>query len=386
MKILSKIRYRLAFNRAHRLNRQGEGLVQIEMEMQGRRRYLSTNVYVRPDQWQRGMVVNHPLSDQLNYALQRQRMAVEEVELEYIRRGVQVSLWQMQDAVRRQLSPSARLYDFGRAMTQDSDRREHTKQGYMTLLNSIERFRKGTLVTDIDYPFLQAYEQWMHGQKLAHNTIVSRLRLLRAVMSEAMRQEIVSKNPFDNFHIGMMQPRRGYVTADNLARLEQLQLVGREAMVRDAFLFCCYTGLRFSDFISLRSHHLADGWIKKEMVKTSFTVEIPYRRLFQDKAQGIIDRYHTIEGLSMNLPSNAQVNVTIRKLMTLIHQEGNITFHSSRHTFATLLSQQGVSLDAIQQMLGHRSAQTTQIYRERDRSTLTAALDSGERRPIAVGE
>ena len=183
----------------------------------------------------------------------------------------------------------------------------------------------------------------------------------------------------------MMQPKRGYVTADNLDRLEQLKLVGREAMVRDAFLFCCYTGLRFSDFISLRSHHIADGWIKKPMVKTGFTVEIPYRRLFQGKAQDIIDRYHTIEGLSMNMPSNALTNVTIRKLMTLIHQEGNITFHSSRHTFATLLSQQGVSLDAIQQMLGHRSAQTTQIYREKNRLTLTAALDSTPLLPAATG-
>ncbi len=385
MPVLNKIRYRLAFNRARRLNRQGEGLVQIEMEMQGRRRYLSTHVYVKPEQWSRGMVVNHPLQDELNLMLWQQRVEVERVELEYVRRGIQVSLWQLQDAIHRHLSPSARLMDFGRAMTQDSDRHQHTKQGYMTLLNSVERFRKGTLVTDVDYPFLQAYEQWMRGEKLAHNTIVSRLRLLRAVMGEAVRQEIVTKNPFDHFRIGMMQPKRGYVTQECLARLEQLQLVGRDAMVRDAFLFCCYTGLRFSDFISLRSHHIADGWIKKPMVKTGFTVEIPYTRLFQGKAQKIIDRYHTIEGLSMNMSSNAATNVTIRRLMPLIRQEGNITFHSSRHTFATLLSQQGVSLEAIQQMLGHRSAQTTQIYREKNRLTLTAALDSTPLLPAATG-
>lgn len=374
MPIIHKIRYRLCFNRAHRLNRQGEGLVQIEMAMQGRRRYLSTHVYVRPEQWSRGMVVGHPLQDELNYMLQRQKMEVERVELEFIKRGVQVSLWQMQEAIRQHLSPSATLMDFGREMVQNSDRRRNTKQGYMTLLNSIERWRKGTLLTDIDYPFIQHYEQWMKDKKMSHNTVVGRLRQLRAILHEAVKREIIQKNPFDGYRIQQMQAKRGYVTAENLARLEQMKLTGRDAMVRDAFLFCCYTGLRFSDLISLRSHHFCDGWIKKEMVKTRFTVEIPYRRLFQDKAQRMIDRYGTVECLTMNLPSNAQTNVIVRRLMTDIGQEGNITFHSSRHTFATLLSQQGVSLEAIQQMLGHQSAVTTQIYREKDRSTLEASL------------
>jgi len=374
MPIIHKIRYRLCFNRANRLNRQGEGLVQIEMEMQGRRRYLSTHVYVRPEQWLRGMVVNHPLSDGLNYMLQRQRMEVERVELEFIKRGVQVSLWQMQEAIRQHLSPSATLYDFGREMVQNSDRRTNTKQGYMTLLNSIERWRKGTLLTDIDYPFIQHYEQWMKDKKMSHNTRVGRLRQLRAILHEAVRRDILTKNPFDSYRIQQMQAKRGYVTQEKLSKLEGLALMGREAMVRDAFMFCCYTGLRFSDFISLRSHHIADGWIKKEMVKTRFTVEIPYGRLFQGKAADIIKSYGTIECLSMNLPCNAATNVVIRSLMQRIGQEGNITFHSSRHTFATLLSQQGTPLDAIQQLLGHQSAQTTQIYRERDRQTLEAAL------------
>ena len=102
------------------------------------------------------------------------------------------------------------------------------------------------------------------------------------------------------------------------------------------------------------------------MVKTGFEVEIPV----SDKMAGIIGKYGDIGKLAKNLGVNSQVNATLRVLLDSIGADAKITFHSSRHTFATLLGQKGVQLTTIQRLLGHQKLQTTQIYSEVDRTAI----------------
>lgn len=195
--MLKKIRYRLVWNRSGRLNSRGEGLVQIEMEQAGRRIYLSTHTYLKPGQWQGGLAsASHPLHEGLNTALLTQLMEVERVELDYIRQGVYPSLMMVRDAVRDRMAPGARLTDFIREMMKTGERREHTRQGYMTLANSIDRWHRSLLLSDVDYQLISRYEQSLKDAGLAHNTIVGRLRQWRAVMNEAVRRRLLQQNPF----------------------------------------------------------------------------------------------------------------------------------------------------------------------------------------------
>ena len=137
------------------------------------------------------------------------------------------------------------------------------------------------------------------------------------------------------------------------------------------FLVGCYTGLRFSDVVSLRQENIADGWLVKSMLKTKFTVEIPVRDLFGGKMMALIAKYGgDIGKLTKRLGCNSAVNRTLRGLLNAIGADAKITFHSSRHTFATLLGQQGVDLPVVSKLLGHRKIQTTEIYREVDRRSI----------------
>ncbi len=195
--MLRKIRYRLVWNRSGRLNARGEGLVQIEMEQAGRRMYLSTHTYLKPGQWTGGLVSDcHPLHDGLNTSLLTQQMEVERVELDYIRQGVYPTLLMVRDAVRDRMSPGARLADFIREMMQTGQRKEHTRHGYMTLANSLERWHRGLTLPDVDYTLIRRYEDSLHEAGLAHNTIVGRLRQWSAVMGEAVRRRCLQQNPF----------------------------------------------------------------------------------------------------------------------------------------------------------------------------------------------
>ena len=373
--MLNKIRYRLAFNRAHRLNQRGEGLIQIECSQQHRRIYFSTHTYVKPENFSHGAVVGTPNADSVNYALYLMMQDVEKVELEYIKRGVAVSLPMLREAVRQDISPAAKLSDFGRQVVEQSERKNLTKLNYQTLLNNLERFRRGTLVTDIDYQYIVSYDRYLRDSGIAHNTRISRLRLLRALLNEARKRDIIHCNPFDRFRIQQMVSKKGFLTTEQLHRLERINLRGQEDRVRDAFLIGCYTGLRFSDITTLRKEHITGGWIVKRMAKTGFVVELPIAELFGGKMMQLLEKYDgNVERITKRLGTNSAVNKTLRALLDRLSIDTRITFHSSRHTFATHLGQQGVQLTTIQKLLGHQKLQTTQIYSEVDRRAITNDL------------
>ena len=379
--MLRKIRYKLVYNRARRLNKRGEGLIEIECTQQKRRIYFTTHTYVKPENFADGMVTGTPNATGLNYALCLMIQDVERVELEYIKKGVEVSLPMLREAVRSHISPAAKLHDFGLQVVEQSERKELTKLNYQTLLNNIEKFRKNALVSDVDYQFLVNYDKWLRESGIAHNTRISRLRLLRALLNEAIKRDIIQANPFDRFRIQQMVSKKGFLTAGQLRKLERLELKGKEEKVRDAFLIGCYTGLRFSDIVTLRNEHIKGGWLTKKMVKTGFMVELPIGELFGGKMAELIAKYNgTVERVTKVLGSNAAVNKVLRQLLNTVGADSKITFHSSRHTFATLLGQSGVQLTTIQKLLGHQKLQTTQIYSEVDRKAITNDLKKGRKR------
>ena len=373
--MLRKIRYKLVFNRSCRLNKRGEGLIEIECTQQKRRIYFTTHVYVKPENFSNGAVVKTTNADSLNYVLYNMIQEVEQVELEYIKKGVEVQLPMLKEAVRSHISPAAKLTDFGINVVEQSERKNLTKLNYQTLLNNIERFRKGTLITDVDYQFVVSYDKWLRDSGIAHNTRISRLRLLRALLNEARKRDIIHINPFDRFRIQQMVSKKGFITVEQLHKLEKMLLKGYESKVRDAFLIGCYTGLRFSDIVTLRNEHFDKGWLTKKMAKTGYIVEIPVAELFGGKMLLLIEKHNgNIERVTKSLGSNASVNKTLRNILDRIKIDPKITFHSSRHTFATHLGQIGVQLTTIQKLLGHQKLQTTQIYSEVDRKAITNDL------------
>lgn len=156
----------------------------------------------------------------------------------------------------------------------------------------------------------------------------------------------------------------------DLEKLENLKLPDRKNNSRhilDAFLFCCYCGLRFSDFKQLTYKNLItiDGkeWLVLNSVKTGVKLNIPLYLLFNGKALGIMRKYDSIEQLAA-LGCNSDTNRTLQKLGRMAHIGKKFTYHTSRHTCATLLVHQGVPITTVQKLLGHTSVKTTEIYSE----------------------
>lgn len=378
--MLSRIAYRPVFNRAARLNMSGKGFIEIECRQAGRRIYFSTNTYVECNQWEHGRVINHPLAEGLNNSILMSLLDIQKIELEYIKRGVYLSLPALKHAVREKIKPTATLVEFGNEIINGSERKQATISGYKTLFQNIEKFRAGVLVADIDYSFLVAYENWMRALGIAHNTRVGRLCFLRTIMNEAVRHKIIDTSPFTEYKIPPMTAREGFLTNAQLNKIERLELNGKSAIIKDAFLFACYTGLRFSDLVTLRTEHINKQWIHKKMVKTGFMVDIPLTDIFQGKASAIIERYGSIERLVTKIGCNSTANKRLREILQSIGITEHFTFHTARHTFATLLIQYGLAITTVQRLLGHQKIETTQIYGEITSKAITADIKRANRK------
>lgn len=378
--MIQRISYRPVFNRAARLNLSGKGLIEIECRQSGKRVYFSTHTYVEPTQWERGRIKNHPLADELNHSIAVCMYDIQRIELDYLKRRVYLSLSALKTAVKDKIKPTSSLAEFGAEIVKASDRKASTIEGYGTLFRNIEKFRAGLLVSDIDYSVIVAYENWMRAVGIANNTRIGRLRSLRAILAEAVKRKIISENPFDNYKIPAMTSRKGFLSESQLRRLENVILDGRAAIIKDAFLFTCYTGLRFSDLVSLKGEHIINGWLHKAMIKTGFMIDIPLDMIFGGKALAMIAKYGQIERLSGNIGCNATANKILKEVFHVAGITENYTFHTGRHTFASLLLQQGLPITTVQRLLGHQKLATTQIYGEVDCKAIVADIKRANRK------
>lgn len=365
-----KIYYKIVFNRSGKLNKQNLGLIELETRQGTKRKYFSTKIYVRKDQFKNGLVINHPLSDDYNYYLYNMKIEYEKIELDYFKQGVCVNLDMLKNAIKEHSAPSAKLIEFGQEVVSASSRKESTKDSYKTFFNNLQIFKKDVLLSEIDYNFIVKYNNWLKQQGIMPNTIIGRLRNFKALMNEAKRRKLIQENPFDNFKIPAMTNKKGYLTKNDIKKLEDIKLEGKENKVRNAFLFAVYTGLRFSDVKTLKNEHVNNGWLKKKMIKTEINLELPLEDLFDGKALEILKKYKSIESFSKSIGENGITNRTLKNITQKAKLSKIPTFHMARHTFATILLEDGVPVTTVQKLLGHTKISTTMIYSEINENTI----------------
>lgn len=372
--MLEKIRYRLVYNRQKKLNKQGTALVQVEAYLNQRKAYFKTNVYLKPEHWskQGAQVVNHPQSNELNAMLYGYILDLQAIELNCWKNGIDATLSKLKEFVKKDVSPSISFLKFAQHTIENSDRKPRTKDNMLVTVATLKEFRGIIDFKDLNYTFLKDFDVFLRNKGLQINTIGKHMRVLRTLVNEAINQGYIPQDayPFRKFKIKKEQTEHRFLLPNELEKMESLKLPEKKNNSRhilDAFLFCCYCGLRFSDFKQLTYKNLItiDGkeWLVLNSVKTGVKLNIPLYLLFNGKALGIMRKYDSLEQLAA-LGCNSDTNRTLQKLGRMAHIGKKFTYHTSRHTCATLLVHQGVPITTVQKLLGHTSVKTTEIYSE----------------------
>ena len=250
---------------------------------------------------------------------------------------------------------------------------KHYKSSRKRLADFINSSLKKTdiSVQCIDYKFLDAFDVFIKKDfNNVQNTAWNYHKHLRRVLNLAISLDYIDKNPYSKFKVGLDETHREILSMEELKRLEDKNIqIERLSVVRDIFIFACYTGLSFSDIAKLNKIHLQQGndgkeWIIIDRSKTNNRCRIP----ILPKVREILKRYEDYPKISNKdvlLPvlTNQKMNSYLKELGDICDINKNITMHIARHTFATSVTlSNGVPIETVSKILGHTSLKTTQIY------------------------
>lgn len=384
---MEKVIYNLVFNRKKQLNSEGKALIQVEAYLNKQKRYFSTKVYVKPCQWdnKRRAVKNHPNMMALNQYLGDYISELERMELEIVQSG---KVFELKDLKENNV-PDSSVTSFTAFMKDEithSNLKNSTLKNHFSTLQVLSLYKGDISFNDLTFNFLCDFEYYLLKHQYHRNTIAKHMKHLKRYVNLAINKDIfdLQRYPFRKYKIKYMETKRTHLTPEELNRLEQLDLDGCLTLQKalDMFLFSCYTGLRFSDVVTIKKEnfHVIDDkiWLIYSSIKTDVNVRLPLFLLFDGKSIPIYERYkHNPRTLfSISPSSNSNVNKQLQKICRMVSIEKKVSFHTARHTNATLLLYNGANITTVQKLLGHKSVRTTEIYSNIMDMTVVRDLES----------
>ena len=248
---------------------------------------------------------------------------------------------------------------------------------YETCLSHVQSFLKWKYsVTDIDiekinYVFLNDFEFYLKTEKTCNNnSAVKYLKNFGKIIRICLRNGWISQDPFINYQSKYDEVTRVFLTEEELKVLKLKDLHNeRLSQVRDIFLFSCYTGLAYIDTQKLTHNNISLGidggkWIITNRQKTKTQSNLP----LLSQAERIIEKYKSHPscvntGKLLPVLSNQKMNAYLKEIAVLCGIDKDLTYHIARHTFATTVTlSNGVSIESVSKMLGHKNIKTTQHY------------------------
>ena len=249
------------------------------------------------------------------------------------------------------------------------------KAGYRHLLTSrsnLQKFNPEITMGQIDKTFCRDYTRWLlsgcnsiHGGRLNVMTAHVYSRKLRVILEHAVRMGFMKENPWNLMtrkeKIPEPERMQRFLTREEIEKLEATPY--KNPLIKSAFLFACYSGLRISDVLKLQWHeidyHDKRFFLNLVMKKTG-------KRLNAPMAERALDHLPYRKGDSNRvfegLPGESRIQKHLKRFCAEAGVRGRTHFHISRHTFATLMLTAGADIYITSQLLGHSDIRTTQIY------------------------
>ncbi|KAA6338652.1 Tyrosine recombinase XerC [termite gut metagenome] len=225
----------------------------------------------------------------------------------------------------------------------------------------------------VDFAFIEAYAYYLKiDLQMAPRTVNTNMKPLKTTIKRALNKGFIRQDPFFDYRPEKITVKRRWLSMDEIERLMRVQMKRATAnFVRDMFLFSTFTGIAYADLKNLRQDAIqkqADGslWIVLNRQKTGTASCIP----LLDIPVRILEKYKNTafageNGIVFKLRTLENTDIQLKKIAQAAGIDKRLTFHMSRHTFASLITlSEGVPIETVSRMLGHKNIKTTQIYAE----------------------
>ena len=365
-----------------------EGLapIYLRVTIDGKRIEVTTKRYVELSKWSvpaGKMKGNSEEARSINAYLDMLKTQVYDHQTELVQRGIYVNADNMKNKIlgieenHRSLIKIFEEHNNQMKSLIGKGFAEGTHKRYVTSLSHTKEFIKWKLkVSDIDIrtvdlAFMNDYEFYLRSvRNCNNNSAVKYLRNFGKIIHLCLANEWLEKNPMKNYKTSIKIVERTFLSDEEIQTMADKKFASdRLNQVRDIFIFCCFTGLAYIDVKKLMKSQISVGidgekWIYTNRQKTGTLSNIPLLPM----ALSIVEKYKNHPqciNTDCVLPvlSNQKTNSYLKEIADVCGISKELTFHIARHTFATTVTlSNGVPIESVSKMLGHKDLKTTQHY------------------------
>lgn len=364
-------------------NKSGRVPILMQLTIGQQTCHISTKQNILPEKWGDGKPIGHTREDQaITAVLEEIRTKAYNKFLQLQAQNINVTPERLKQALlgKDQVQPRGYVEIFDQWLVEYSKMvgittSKRTLDKYILVRNRLQDYIASQLgVKDISLEevtpkFLSNFDNYLRVEyNMANNHAMKIRQKLRTIYKVAIDNGWVSKNPFSTVKIHFEPVERDVLTKSELTALIQTDMIfDRLEKMRDVFVFACFTGLAHCDVAGLTKENIITDeagqvWLKTHRQKTSEVVDIPLLEL----PQLIIKKYQGMKELNGKLLptlTNSCSNLYLKEVAVRCGINKTLTFHMARHTFATTVTlSNGVPIESVAKMLGHRNIRTTQIY------------------------
>lgn len=373
---------------AKRAKASTSGLVPIYLRItvDGTRIEISSKRFIMPEKWsqeQCRMKGNSEEARSLNAYLDILKGKVYDAQREIIQEGNLVSAVTLKNKLlgteikKRMLIPIFQDHNNRMEKLVGKEFAKGTLGRYQTCISHTKEFLKWKFnisdidIKKIDFAFLNDFEFYLRTEKSCNNnSAVKYLKNFGKIIRICLANGWLEKDPYLNYHSKFNEVTRYFLNEKEIENLINKDFNNeRLSLVRDIFLFSCFTGLAYIDTRNLKQENIGIGiegnkWIFTSRQKTKTASNIPLLPQAEEIIEKYKDNVHCIvKGSLLPVLSNQKMNAYLKEIADLCGIKKELTFHIARHTFATTVTlSNGVSIESVSKMLGHKSIKTTQHY------------------------
>ena len=363
-----------------RLNKSGLIPLRCRVTYKKQRKEISTGLFVNPDYWDSKKQKLLDSSEQEEYINMQLSLIKNKINKAFLMLQIQEEPFTVNDIYNIFKGKSLEkdmgiieVYDLHNERIKRLIGKEIvlvTYQKYLESENHLKDFIRHQFKTsdkplrELKMGFINDYNYYLQTEKnFRQSTLNKAIQRFRKVIKFAIGNDYLDKDPFLLYRTKTVKKEIVFLTKEELKKLEdQTFEIKRIQVIKDCFVYCCYTGLAFKEMSNLKKEHLVKGydgmdWIKIKRQKTNKTVSIP----ILPKAQRIINLYSGEDERVFPRISNARFNGYLKEIADVVGITKNLTHHMARRTFAsTVLLYNNVPMEIVSELLGHTKLATTQ--------------------------
>lgn len=369
--------------RSNHVNKDGKSMVMLRCSLNGERaNFGSTGIGVDPKTWDctksrvkgkntEALSTNLQLSNledlvtSLYYKYEKtDKLSLERIKQDYL--GKTVSTETIMELFEAHNEDVKKQVGCGGLSTTSYSKYELVRKRFAQMILKQYR-RKDLRLTEVTPFVIHDFELYLRteiGQ--SPNTATKTLKTFKSVILFGIRNGLMTNNPFANIRFHLKGVDRGYLEDDELNRLMNKEIENKRlSLIRDLFVFSCFTGLAYIDLANLKGENIVTlngvEWIKGRRIKTGTLINV----VLLDIPKRLILKYtddKRRKEFLFPIISNQKMNAYLKEIAAICNIDKNLTCHIARHTFATMALSKGVPIESVSKMLGHTNIRTTQIY------------------------